>query len=449
MTTTLYDIVREMLGLERSLGRVTTIASLTATTAVVSSLATGTVTPGKYGGKWMWRPLTTTAADRIRLSTEAGFSSSTGTLTHAGANYADTTTTGELLFILEHEPELFFIAVQRALGATRRLDTSMFPTRNVVDRYWMHELDWITGPGDIWRIYRTNNPVLSRNRHLDKWNAYNATSGVLVPDKFVLSGAAATMARSTTGARTGQYTAAITRAGTDWLLSQTVGLLETEVSADSLRGKKVTGVLVGDSSAASDIEVEVTDGVDTTTSTQHAGDGITAELSVEHTVNAAATGLAVRARGNVDGTPHINQLYLVYGTLDDTVRRDQSRIEWEAQPVWEQGGSTQQIHLPAAAVGGQYVVESWRPYPQLDATLLLAGSADAHVIDAPAGLIARVALGFLFEALPKKPATIQKAIEWTQAGAEARAEHMAAQRTQRTGLQVPAPVYGPVPSRPY
>jgi len=447
MTTDLTAVVRRMLELERSLGRVENIASLTTTTAVITALATGTVSSGKYGGKWMKRPQAASAADRVRLSTEAGFSSTTGTLTHAGANYADTTATNETLQLLEHEPYLFDLAVQRSLQATRKLDRFIYPTRNAVERYWMHECPWVTEPSDLWRVYRTSNPVLSRNRHLDKWNAYSST-GVLTPDNFTLSGTSATMARSTTGVRTGQYSVAVTRSGTDWVLEQTIGLLETEVSADSLRGQTVTAVLVGQSGNASDLEVEVTDGVDTSTSTAHTGGSTVEELSKEHTVNAAATTLTLRARGNVDGVTYVNQLYLVLGSLTDDVRRDQSRIVWEAQPSWEQS-STLQMHLPAAGLGGQYVVESWRPYPQLDAARVLAGSADADVIDAPVELVARVALGFLYESLPSTPENLAKAAEWTAIGAQARAQHMTSQRTQRTGLEIPAPAPGPRPQRPY
>ena len=92
-----------------------TPTSITATTLVIASLATGTVTSGKYGAKWILRPdAASQPADRVRLTTETGFASATGTLTHAGANYADITATGESIEILEYEPYLLDTAIQEA-----------------------------------------------------------------------------------------------------------------------------------------------------------------------------------------------------------------------------------------------------------------------------------------------------------------------------------------------
>ena len=449
MATTLDAIVREMLALEPTLGRIDAIASLTTLTAVITALATGTVSSGKYGGKWMKRPETATAGDRVRLSTEAGFASATGTLTHAGAIYGDTTATSEELELLEHEPRLFDEAVQKAINQTRRLDTSMLPTRNAIERYWMHDLSWVAEPSDLWRVYRTANPVLSRNRHMEKWNTVSS-GGVLQPDHWTLSGASATMARSTTGVRQGQYSVAVTRAGTNALLSQTVGLLETEVSADSLRGETVQGVLVGQSSVAASLEVEVTDGVTTTTSSTMTGDNTVREISTAaHVISSTATTLTVRARVKVDETAYIDQLYLCFGALNDAIRRDHYPLLWEAVPAWEQGASTLQLYLPAQAPGGQYLVETWRPYPQFDATRVIAGSADADVSDVPVGIAARGALHFLYAGLPKTPDYEDKAAKWGAAFAQARAQHMLSQRTQRTGLPVLSGPSQPVPSRPY
>ena len=93
--TTLKSIRRAMyLRPGSGVGQTEVIASLTTTTAVVSKLATGTINSEKYLRKWLIRAeAASQPADRERSC--SAFSSSTGTFTHAGANYADTTATSE------------------------------------------------------------------------------------------------------------------------------------------------------------------------------------------------------------------------------------------------------------------------------------------------------------------------------------------------------------------
>ena len=96
------------------------ITSLTTTTIVSNSLLFGGISNDRYAGQWAWRPDTTTTADKTRYIT--AFASATGTLTHAGTNYSDTTATGENVIISRVEP---YIVRQAIDSAVRRLKTSI------------------------------------------------------------------------------------------------------------------------------------------------------------------------------------------------------------------------------------------------------------------------------------------------------------------------------------
>ena len=287
---TLREIRAEMVTREAELGRVADVASLTTTTAVVTALATGTVSAGKYSEKWLLRPSTANVADRVRVSST--FASATGTLTHAGTNYADTTATSEQIEILEHEPYLFDQAIQRALGTTRRVFAYEMPSRPGLDRYSLADQSWITDAGDVARVYRRGSPLLTRNRHFEHWNAYS--SGALVPDDWTLAGSGATFARSTTTRGRTPYALGVTRSGTNATVTQAYDVVLHGVSSQDIRSETVTGVLVGRSGAGSSLTVTVRsldaagNVLSSNASDAHDGDDDWQELSVEHTVHAAA-----------------------------------------------------------------------------------------------------------------------------------------------------------------
>jgi len=260
-------------------------------------------------------------------------------------------------------------------------------------RYWLTELDWITTPAHVRRFGRRSARVLTPNRQMDQWSSYNS-SGALAPDFWTVAGSGATFARSTT-TRRGPYSLSVTRAGTDATVSRTVSLLEDGVSADSLRGEKVTGVAVVRSGQSSSVTVSVADGVGTTTSSAHAGNSQFAEINTgEHTISASATTLTLTATVAVNETALIDELYLVFGTLDDTVRRDASRVEWlGGRPTFGEN----RLWLGPKRFADSIIVESERPYPEFLRTRVEGGTADADTSDAPLDLVAYGALARFFE----------------------------------------------------
>ena len=396
---TLRQYRRQMYLLEPgAVGRTEAIASLPAggLTMTVSALATGSVVAGKFIDKWLLRS-DAAAAERIRLC--SNFAAATGTLTHAGAIYADLTATNENVEIIEYEPYILDAAINRALWRARRRHRVIIPTIQGVDRYFLGDLTWIDEPSDIDAVKLSTSPVLTRNRHFEDWNTISA-AGIFLPDHFTLTGAAATMARESTIVQSGQYSLAVIRAGTDGVLAQTIpgpgsGLLWNGVSLDSLRSRDVTVVLVARSANANSVRARIDDGVAASNTSYHTGNSTWQELSVRLTLAVTATQCIISARVEVNETAYIDELYAVYGTLDDVMRREKYPEE-DIDYHFEQGGSTLALVLNKAyARGQQIIVESWRRYQEPTATL----AADGDSNDAPINLIAHGGLAELYYAL--------------------------------------------------
>jgi len=386
-------IRQRMLQIEPSLGRTVAIAALAARTIEVDALKTGVVADSKFLDTWLLRPDCATAADRVRIC--SAFNSGTGVLEHEGADYADTTVGTEQLELHEHEPYHLDDAIQEGLRSTRFRYRHLFPARSD-GRYHLHDLDWITEPAHIVRVGARGSRVLTPNRHLEQWNGYSS-AGALVPDWYTLAGAGATFARSTTQAFRGRYALQVTRAGTDATVTLTVDLNETGVSADSLRGEQVTGVLItsGDG-ASSTATVTVDDGVTPTVSDPSTSAQTRQELMAVHTIDDAATTLQVIGTVTADGDQFLDELYLVFGALDDTIRRDVEAPIWRDDWSWFQQGQPLVMHARQGR-GSQLVVDSRRPYEQFDAARVLSGDADGDESDCPLDLAAYAALWRFFE----------------------------------------------------
>lgn len=439
----LKSIRQRMLKIDPSLGRVESIASLTTTTAVVSALATGTVGAGKFATKWILRPDTAQAADRLRVTTTTGFAASTGTLTHAGTNYADTTATNESLEIHEFEPYLLDNAICAAMRSTRFLDYSILPTLQNT-RYSLESLSWIVEPSDIVKVEKYPIPILNNNRGFEKWNGY--TSGSLVPDGWTLAGTSATFARNTTS-RTGAYSLAVTRAGTDATVSLTIPILDTGVSDDNLRGETVTAVCVGRSGQANSLVVTIAsqkaDGTSILSedSSAHTGGGGWEEISKEHTVSATADQIVITATVNVDETALIDELYVCIGSLNDAIRRNNLTSGYRVRSLKFEQGQPPVMYLSAGGRGGCLLVQSQRPYEQFTQSRIDAGTADADSTDAPLDLIAYGALYHLFDDLPETPDQAKKADKYRRIYHQLQEQHIAVDKTDepRGAEMIPPP----------
>jgi hypothetical protein len=406
-------------------GRSVPVTSLTTLNIVCAQLAFGGVSPQKFAEKWAWRPLTASAADRIRRLTD--FTSATGTLIHAGTAYADTTATGEVVFICEIEPYLIANAIDQAIRNTRRFDVTGIPSRQGQTDYWLTSSHpWIQEPNDILGIVESDRTELGINRHFDSWNTIG-TDGVIQPDGWTIAGASATMARSTTGARRSPYTLAITRSGTDCTVLQTAPLLDSGgVTNTDLRGRTLSVVVRVRSTtgAATQIRGTVLDGTQTLYTSYHtATSGSVEELTTPIVVATAATTLQYGVSVEASNTEcQLIEAYLVE-TLSNSVRTD-AYWELKLQPdEWRfaQNGALK-TRLPSTGIGRRWEIKSQRPYPGFDATRLAAGTADQDSQDAPLETVAVGAIYYLYLAKLGKNSETTKT--WKSDWDTLRAKHM-------------------------
>lgn len=397
MATSLAEVRRRMLELgPEDMGAVYAPSSLTTTTVMVSALATGAFNSQKYRDYYILRSAAASAADRVRRV--SSFTPASGTLTHAGANYSDTTVGTELVELWKWEPRLVDESINAALQRCRVNYPVELPALNS-RRHWLHELDWIEAPSDIKRIEAWTSPQLSRNRYFDTWSEYSA-AGLLTPDFWAVSGTSATMTRATrSGSRTKYTVILLAAGGNDALMTQNVGLLDTGVGDDTLKSKTVTAVIRCQTSVASGCRVTVDDGVTTTSSSYHTGGGGWEELTAEHTVSATATKLDIEVEMNEDGTAYLDECYLVRGQASDAARRD----DYERNPIFDaEYEQTRSLPVVLPRLGtGAYRVWSTRAYPAIPEALLRAGSADALIIDAPRDTLAIGALAHLYQRIGK------------------------------------------------
>lgn len=398
MTYTLAQYRQEMLTIgSEDLGEVLAISALDAQGITATGKNTGVVDASKYIGKYLLRPSAASSADRLRICTD--FDSVGGRFAHEGTAFSDTTVGTELLEVHSFEPQRLDEAINTTLGYQKRNQTVELPSLQT-GRHWLTAFDWVKQPTDILSIRRTSNPVLSRNRYFDKRNAYS-TAGALVPDDWTLAGSGATMAYDSSTTWRSGFSVAITRAGTDATFTQTIGILQDGVSADTLRGRTVTVVVLCKTSTASQARAQISDGVVTTHTSYHTGGGTWEELSSEVTIDSSATTLTIACEVNADGTANFGECYLVYGPVSDSVRRDYWPGREDVWPRRYEQTASLPVSLPGQ-FGTSYEVETLRAYPQFPAALLRAQTADALVSDAPLTLVATGAIYHLYERLAQR-----------------------------------------------
>lgn len=445
---TLKAIRREMIARlpGEALGRVETIASLAVGSATVAALATGGRSSDEFTGKYMVRAEAANVADRVRRITS--YTTGTGLLAHGGTNYADTTATSEFLEILRFEPSLLDNAINLSLARLRRWHVTEIPTVQGQLTYNLSDLSWVQGQADVMAVSLRESPVLARDEWCQSWGTVN-TSGALQPDWWTLSGAAATVARSTLHTEQRQYTAALTRAGTTATFGQTIGLLmdgSPAANGTDLRGKTVTIAGRVWSDTASQIRLQALDGTQTVSTSYHTGDSTVQELSTTITIPTTATTLTVRWSIEVDGTAYVVRTFPVEGTMTDVVRRD-AYHEWQLS----NGAATYTAPLLRLASPlprrRQLRVATARAYPQFDATRLAAGSADADSTDAPLDVTAAMAIARLFEGEARNPGEdtgrfASIAADWGRRAERLALAHLAQPEPPRGGIDLPRGLAG-------
>lgn len=157
------------------------------------------------------------------------------------------------------------------------------------------------------------------NGDLDLWTA----GGAVAPSSFVLTGAAATIARTgiamadTFHFGTGSgFAAKVTRAGTDWKLAQDVISAANFAKFTNVKSQKVSVAVKGKTGIASHLRLVIDDGVTTTASAFHTGGGTEEHLSVTHTISASATKLSFYVEGlSSNGDAYVGGFNAVFSGL--------------------------------------------------------------------------------------------------------------------------------------
>lgn len=394
---TLKAYIAEMVNRQQDadgFGRIETATALTTQSVSVSALAVGGLSSSKYQNKYIWRPDSTSTADRQRLCTN--FAPATGTFTQQGAAYSDTTVGTEQVGILEYEPVgKMAPAVNLALSRLRRRDVTIIPT-NGANRYWLGQLSWINEPGDVQAVYYAPRPILSRNRYFQTWPVASSDTAAAtsLPEWFTLSGAAATAQRITTNTYvSGQYGVQVVAGGAAVAsMMQTVGLVNDGVSSANLQGKQITVAIIGRATAASTLRAWYSDDGGTTKqyTSYHTGNSAQQELYLTVNVSTTATNPSFGFDVAISGTAQVSQCYLAYGPMSDGVRLDNYRAI-EMNKVWDQSGALMLVVDAGYGVGGQIEVHSKRAYPTL--------TNDTDTADAPLTTVAVNALRLLYRGL--------------------------------------------------
>lgn len=379
------------------------IASLTATTVVVTLLAnSGGYSSGKFQNRFLFRSNAASVADLVRRCTD--FTAVSGTLTHPGPSYSDTTATSEVLDILEYEPRLFDDAIQTVLSILKRRDRYILPC---VPGEWydIGALTWIRQPADIMEVKWSPSPILNNNYNFGKWGSYDS-SGNLVLDNWTFAGSGGTLARASVDGNgyppqnNASWLAKLTRSGTNVTLTQNIGILSNGV--ESLASNTVSISALVWSNTASAARISIADGTAETNSSYHTGSGLWEELTVEFSMAATASILEVKAKVDVNSDAYLNTFKVNLGSVSDAVRRDNYPEYIIPVEDYDFDQINLRLRLPQRGYGGHYVIYSKREYAHPNDARFYAGSAEADVIDAPVDIVAVGAIARVYFALAQR-----------------------------------------------
>ena len=192
--------------------------------------------------------------------------------------------------------------------------------------------------------------------------------------------------------------AAVTRAGADALLSQSVGVLQNGVSARTLRGKTITLAGAAYATVANRARFRVYENGTATASTAYHTGGSTVE-QLTTTVTIAATTDTLTFGFSVDTgdtTAYAGEAFIADQPISDGMWIN-DYPETGVVPEYDQNALAL-VNQPMGR-SGQWVIYSWRNYPPFDATRVLDGTADTDQTDADVDTVACGALAQLFRGM--------------------------------------------------
>ena len=210
-----------------------------------------------------------------------------------------------------------------------------------------------------------NSPSLLDNDTFDFWPAGAAAA----PRSWVLAGSGGTIARSTSNPVVGGFSAAITRAGTNVTLTQSVGLLNQQ-----LQGAQVAAELAGVSDVASALRIGINDGVTTTFSDYHSASGLMERLTVAKTLSSDALLCDIIVTVDADDVVNVGQVEAAEGaSIPAPLNRHGSQayptFTFPGQPSNLGGGPHVVLDEPTAR-GAQLLVTARRTFHEVTSPTL-------------------------------------------------------------------------------
>lgn len=347
-------------------GRTGTIASGTATTAVLNGLINTTGDDGTFKADRLMLLEAATEADKERLIT--AWTDLTGTATFA--TRADTIYTGETYILSKREDYSlaeYRSALSKALTYTRRSYRYVLPITPNLTLAPLLGMDWLEGAGDIDAVFLNESPIWLHNEDFALWQNGSA----LAPDGWTLAGSGAAVARTTTGFRSA-YGVTVTRATNNATLYQSIPpqLVQWLTRRQAVNFIPIQAWAWGTSSTANIGRVGIYNGSTTTWSSYHTGNGVPQCLTVSYTPTATDTDFrVVLSTDTTDGAVTWNAAGLMQANSLPYSAKDQGSqgyLEREIQFAPRNMGGIPAIEIPYATPGfGQLAIYSRRPFADM------------------------------------------------------------------------------------
>ena len=353
------------------------IASGGATTAVLTGLV-GAFPDDELNDAALLMPDAATAADQIRVITD--WTGLTGTATFG--TRADTTYTSETYIVLPKGTYTVLElrdTIDKALRDTRRTLRMIIPTARDRRRYPLAAVTWLRNARDVDGVQLRASPNLIDNEDFARW--HNGTTSA--PDGWTLAGSGATIARGATFPSYGAYTAQVTRVANDATLTQDVPYYLAKQLIDDLATVAIKVRCTA--TVASRVRVGINNGVSTTYSSYHSGDGEPEDLTASLTLTAAASRVQIVL--SVDTGDTMGDFDMAVLVEDSAVpdalwfAGSESMFERDLTYNIENAGSGVPVLVLACEQSRrqQLVIVSRRPYATL--------ATDGATTEAPADLI--------------------------------------------------------------
>ena len=385
MTLTTQAKIRQE-ALRRSQGFVEDATAVTTTTITSSAMigAGGAGDDNSLVGWGLYEP-TDALADRFGIITDWDDSLGKATIPTIGARGG--TETHEYYPKNDPHPRVWDTVMDEVLSTTHRVVEAVLPTVDGNREHTLNNMPWIERREDILDVYRRISPNILEGSNFEHWGV-GANPGL---QGWILSGTDATVTRIDPGY--GRFSARITSTGGNGaVLTQTI-----PIPIQKLYGLTINVFGRYKSSTADMASIDVTDGTDTTSGTQHDGGGDWDTFSGTHTVNANAAG-PLQIKLTLDATNGSADFENVIATVTNDIpdwlkdNGDQHAqvvgLRYTAQML----GTLPVIMTPSLiGAGSQLIVSSLQPYFPLTAESGAGGITDMPIDCAVSGMITKMA----------------------------------------------------------